>query len=611
MFSAVPRSRHSFHVPVMGIGFTIDTPVRLAPYGIDSVISLVNDDVIEAARAHHSKERLMTYTPIEKSAPDSRARRITAYLDLVQVLVDRDTDLLRRAPLTKGSKICRYFELLPSHDPARCEYFTAMGLPEGQERSARLEALREQVTPGSIGVNIMTKLDGPLDQKGDPRPPHGSDAHAALRGFARSIARGPLVLSAGANPGLFAYLSDFEDFFPDSEGVVRKTLVLKVSDFRSAHVQGRLLARRGLWVSEFRIESGVNCGGHAFPTEGQLMGPILQEFADRRNDLGAELFPAYKKGLAARGLDVPSVPPPLRITAQGGIGTHSEDSLLLKEFGMDATGWGSPFLLVPEAVRLDSSTTDALLRAKQADLELSWASPLGIRFWWLRTCESEKARTARIEAGLPGSVCTARHCALNGEFGKVPLCPGSRAYQKHKIATLDPADKDYALQVKRLQDPACICVDLTGPFLKTLEDKSAPPAAICPGPNIMNFQKLYTLEEMVSHIYGRTSALTTRDRPHMFLRELEIYLDLQEEDLKQVGTKLESRSAAQLGKCFEGLVHGIEFYFQLIPRLPRAERDPFRSTLEAHARRLERLLMTKIEASARKPPQEKSAVLVH
>ncbi len=588
----------------MGIGFTIDTPIRLAPFGFDSVISLVNDDVIEAAREHHSHERLMPYSKIDKDAPDSRARRITAYLNLVQTLVKRDAELLRRAPFTPGSKICRYFELLPTDDPLRVEYLCAQSLTDEHEKKARLNALRRYVISGSIGVNIMTKLDGPLDKKGNPRPPHGSDAHAALRGFALSNVRGPLVFSAGANPGLFAYLGEFDNFFPDDDGVVKKTIVLKVSDFRSAHVQSRLLARRGLWVSEFRVESGVNCGGHAFPTDGQLMGPILKEFSQRRNELIAEIFPAYVKGLKAREITPPETPPELRVTAQGGIGTHAEDILLRKELGVDATGWGSPFLLVPEAVRMDGPTTNALLNAQQADLELSWASPLGIRFWWLRTCESEKARLDRIDAGLPGSVCTARHCALSNEFGKVPLCPGSRAYQKHKLATLDEDDPDYDLQLKRLQDPACICVDLCGSFLKTVETQEAPPPAICPGPNIINFQDVYSLEAMVGHIYGRTSVLTRKGRPHMFLRELEIYLDIQEDDLKHLGTKLEARSAAQLKKTFAGLHQGIEFYQQLIPQLPSSEQFSFRATLAAHSSRL-----TKLEATWQAAPKSPAQAL--
>ena len=44
-----------------------------------------------------------------------------------------------------------------------------------------------------------------------------------------------------------------------------------MSDFRSALIQGKFLAKKGLEVAEFRIESGLNCGGHAFATDGHLM----------------------------------------------------------------------------------------------------------------------------------------------------------------------------------------------------------------------------------------------------------------------------------------------------------------------------------------------------
>ncbi len=45
---------HTFHIPVMGIGFTIDTPVKVAQYGISSVISLVDDLLMEKMREFHS-----------------------------------------------------------------------------------------------------------------------------------------------------------------------------------------------------------------------------------------------------------------------------------------------------------------------------------------------------------------------------------------------------------------------------------------------------------------------------------------------------------------------------------------------------------------------------
>ena len=55
-------------------------------------------------------------------------------------------------------------------------------------------------------------------------------------------------------------------------------------------------------------------------------------------------------------------------------------------------------------------------------------------------------------------------------------------------------------------------------------DPAATPA-VCPGPNIVNFSRVATLQEMVGHIYGRSSLLNGSPRPHMFLRELALYID--------------------------------------------------------------------------------------
>ncbi|MFN3529311.1 MAG: hypothetical protein ACK417_05260 [Bacteroidia bacterium] len=186
-----------------------------------------------------------------------------------------------------------------------------------------------------------------------------NDAHAALRGFGKSKLQSALVLSAGMSPRLFQYMEEFPDFFPDDQGKLRKRITIKVSDYRSAFVQGKILAKKGLWVSEFRVESGLNCGGHAFATQGHLMGPILQEFKDNRVGLKEELLELWQAAMTAKGrIDLPS--PSQRITAQGGVGTHAEQQQLLEQYGLDSVGWGSPFLLVPEAVSIDEPTRQQL-----------------------------------------------------------------------------------------------------------------------------------------------------------------------------------------------------------------------------------------------------------
>ena len=53
------------------------------------------------------------------------------------------------------------------------------------------------------------------------------------------------------NPRLYGYIAHFDDFFPDANGYIKKKIILKVSDYRSAIIQGKFLAKKGLWISEY------------------------------------------------------------------------------------------------------------------------------------------------------------------------------------------------------------------------------------------------------------------------------------------------------------------------------------------------------------------------
>ncbi|MEY3690178.1 MAG: hypothetical protein RIT37_1740, partial [Bacteroidota bacterium] len=35
---------HDFHIPVMGLSFSVDTPLKVAHYGISSVVSIMEED---------------------------------------------------------------------------------------------------------------------------------------------------------------------------------------------------------------------------------------------------------------------------------------------------------------------------------------------------------------------------------------------------------------------------------------------------------------------------------------------------------------------------------------------------------------------------------------
>ena len=78
---------HTFHIPVMGTGHSIDTPIRVAPLGISSVISLVDDLLLEKIRKYYTSKYGLPYVKIPRSEKDGRAIRISAYLDTVHEIV--------------------------------------------------------------------------------------------------------------------------------------------------------------------------------------------------------------------------------------------------------------------------------------------------------------------------------------------------------------------------------------------------------------------------------------------------------------------------------------------------------------------------------------------
>ncbi|MCK4606880.1 MAG: hypothetical protein KAU35_06255, partial [candidate division Zixibacteria bacterium] len=447
--------------------------------------------------------------------------------------------------------------------------------------------------PGSIDVNIMTKLDRDLYRDGNILPQEFANAMAALRGYAKSSLRSSIIFSAGINRRLFSYLAKFDDFFPDDNGVFRKKIVLKVSDFRSAMIQGKYLAKRGLWVSEYRIESGLNCGGHAFPTGGYLMGPILDEFGRKKAELIGHLHETYSRVLAA--MERPTVPSPheVRITVQGGIGTSDENRFLLEHYGVDGTGWGTPFLLVPEVTNVDDVHLEKLLVAGDGDVYLSDCSPLGVPFWSLLNSASEETRRQRVSVNKPGSSCPKGYLRSDTEFTQVPICKASRTYQKRKLKQLSesdiPAEQLSAIRESVLAK-SCICHGVGGcVILKHGIDPDARPTVCC-GPNIVSFSKVASLEEMVGHIYGRLSLLTDPDRPHMFIRELSIYVDYFRREFQQASEGLLNKTA----KCFldfrRNLITAIEYYQGLAEQLSLEHRERFLRDLDTLFEEIEKIL---------------------
>ena len=558
------KSPHNFHVPVMGVAFTIDSPIKLAHYGISSVISMVDDGLLEQLRAYYSKQFNLAYEEISAKAEDFRAKRITAYLNMVQEIVNIKFEQLKNAAYEKGSELEKYFKLLPDMSDLKKDFMQRWNA-SGMTNDLR-DWMNKHLRQGSIDINIMTKLDRENFAGEEKLPSEFNDAHAALRGFANSNLQSSVVLSAGLNPRLYSYFENFSDFYPNASGELTKQIILKISDYRSALIQGKFLAKKGLWVSEFRMESGLNCGGHAFATDGLLMGPILQEFNANRAALKETLFELYAAALKEKNYEVPSSPFEQRFTAQGGVGTAEEHNMLLQDFELDAVGWGSPFLLVPEATTVDADTLEKLCAAKEKDLYLSYSSPLGVRFNNMRDNSMAKEKDLMVMKNRPGSACPKKFSVLNKEFTEDAICTASRQYQHLKLNELKEknldekeAQKQFAIITAR----ECLCVGLTNAALMNygIETKYYKDSvSICPGPNLAYYDKLVSLQEMVDHIYGRSNIMQNMHRPHMFLKELDLYINYLEELVMDTPVPYNKQQVSMFAAFEKNLMEGISYY---------------------------------------------------
>jgi len=91
--------------------------------------------------------------------------------------------------------------------------------------------------------------------------------------------------------------------------------------------------------------------------------------------------------------------------------------------------------------------------------------------------------------------------------------------------------------------------------------------SVCPGPNMAYFSKKSTLHEMIDHIYGRGNVLNDLERPNMFIKELEMYINYLKKELNESLNSLNGKKI----KYFEGfktnLFSGITYYQDLIKEM--------------------------------------------
>jgi hypothetical protein len=319
--------------------------------------------------------------------------------------------------------------------------------------------------------------------------------------------------------------------------------------------------------------------------------------------LNAELLEICNKVWLERGLISGPVTVNILISAQGGIGTSNENKLFLDYYEIDSTGWGSPFLLVPEATNVDEKTLDQLTKASKSDYFLSYASPLGVPFNNFRPSTSEAQRKNRIAKGRPGSPCYKKFLSSDTEFTERPICVASREYQHLKIKQLEEKQAEpsvFEREFNKITEKDCLCEGLGTPVLLknnlTLSHKLQA-VTICPGPNLAYFSKISTLRDMVDHIYGRSNILNSLKRPNIFVNELMLYTDYLKNEIKN-STILNISQTRYFQKFKANLLNGIEYYRTQLP-LIRYEQEKNIKEMFQHLfeikQSLERIIIPEVE----------------
>ncbi|KAF2335759.1 hypothetical protein [Flavobacterium daemonense] len=561
---------HTFHIPVMGLAYTIDSPIRVAQYGISSVISIADDELIEKMRNFYSTKFNFPYEEITQKFHDYRAERIKSYLNLVDKIVKEKFENFKTELTESKTALENFMSILPNTSDIKKGFQNL--LDDGIAFKENIQNYIEtHLFSGEIDVNIMTKLDKDNFAKNEQLPTEFNDAHAALRGFANSNLESSVVLSAGMNPRLYSYFENFKDFFPNEKNELKKKIILKVSDFRSAMIQGNFLAKKGLWVSEYRIESGLNCGGHAFATDGLLLGTILEEFKQKKEQLVQSAHDLMIKALQAKNQPIPENPLEIKITVQGGVGTAEEHEFLLDEYKVNSVGWGSPFLLVPEATSVDQETRDLLMNAKENDFYLSNISPLGVPFNTLKGTTNEFLKQKRIHENKAGSSCPKKFLALSKEYDPHGICTASKKYQDIKLGELESkkdilSDSEFEKSKIKITEKSCLCVGLANASYLENDIKikgQNQGVVICPGPNLAYFDQEVSIKEMLQHIYQGKSILRTNDRPHVFVKELKMYVDYFRNEIETVSGEITTNQLKKWNTFKANILEGIEYYQNL------------------------------------------------
>jgi hypothetical protein len=132
-----------------------------------------------------------------------------------------------------------------------------------------------------------------------------------------------------------------------------------------------------------------------------------------------------------------------------------------------------------------------------------------------------------------------------------------------------PLEK-YQNRFKKIVEKTCLCLGLAAPGLLVNDveiRKGDEGALVCPGPNLAYFPKIMSLKEMVDHIYGRANVISRTDRPHMFVKELYLYIDFLKTKIEETKDSMTIKQEKYLFTFIKNLREGINYYHGLFDNM--------------------------------------------
>jgi hypothetical protein len=197
---------------------------------------------------------------------------------------------------------------------------------------------------------------------------------------------------------------------------------------------------------------------------------------------------------------------------------------------------------------------------------------LGIPFNTVKGTTNEFWKQKRIKENKAGSSCPKGLLALNKDLDARGICTASKKYQDVKLSELYQSQHlmgitEFEKLKTKITEKSCLCVGLVNAAYLENDIKikgQEQGVVICPGPNLAYFNQEIALSDMVKHIYGNANVMNHVNRPHVFIKELQLYIAYLKNDITDVSIGIITSGQIKKWNSFRNnLSAGIQYYMNL------------------------------------------------